>query len=223
MRSLFLILAILSLLGASTPAAAVEPSFYVHFGAGMGIPFLKNLDGELERQGDETVRPGYSFGVSLGRVFAERQWSLELHFAATFFPGFDYVSPQDSFPGKLRHYSYMAVLERHFRPEGRLIRPMLGAGIGFGQTSLISGGGQMVAPEALITGRIDSSIRSTMDLAIECSYYTGLQSKEFGGPFLENVSTDKVLDSDGNALKDAFRSLDFRIAFTFWLKQMGPQ
>jgi hypothetical protein len=221
--SLALVLALLGAALAARPAfaEAPEPAFYLHVSVGAGIPYLTNLDNELERQGNKPLRTGYSLGISLGRVFAERKWSLEAHFAATFFPNFDYTSPYDSFPGKLKHYAYMAVLERHFRPEGKLVKPVLGVGIGAGQVSLVTGGGSFFATEALITGRIDSSIRPTIDLSFECSYYAGLQSKEFTGPFLENVDTDNVLDSDGNTLKDTFRSLDFRIGFTFWLKQMG--
>jgi hypothetical protein len=223
--SLVLALSLLAstLVAGAADASAAEPVFYMHVVAGAGFPYLKNLDDELQLQGNRTVRTGYSGGISLGRVFFEREWSVELHFSATFFPNFDYTSPHDSFPGKLRHYSYMVVLERHFRPEGRLLKPVLGAGIGAGQVSLVTGGGSFIAPEALVTGRIDSSIRPSIDLSIECSYYTGLQEKEFGGPFLENFDTDRVVDSAGNTLKDTFRSLDVRIGFTFWLRQMGPQ
>jgi hypothetical protein len=222
-RTLFAILVILSTLGAPASPAAAEETFFLRIGAGASIPFLKSLDSELELQGNKTVSPGYGLGVSLGRAFAERQWSIEVHFATMFYPGFDYTNPLDSFPGKLRHYSYMAVARRHFRPEGTLFKPSIGVGIGYGLTNLVSGGGKLAAAEALLTGRIDSSIRGTIELAIECSYYTGLQSKEFGQAFLENVETDIVVDSSGNALKDTYRSLEIRIGITVWLRQMGPR
>jgi hypothetical protein len=61
---------------------------------------------------------------------------------------------------------------------------------------------------------------SGLDLALECSYYTGLQTKEFRTPFLENVNTDVVMNSSGGALEDTFHSLDVRIGLTFWLKPM---
>lgn len=223
MRKPALIFAILSLLGALASPVAAQEAFFLRISGGASIPSLKNLDNELELQGNKTVSSGYGLGVSLGRAFAERQWSIEVHFSAMFYPGFDYTNPEDSFPGKLRHYSYMVVARRHFRPEGTLFKPSLGAGIGYGLTNLVSGGGKLGAAEGLLTGRIDSSIRSNIELALECTYYAGLQSKEFGKAFLENFETDVVLDSSGNALKDTFRSLDFRIGMTVWLRKMEPK
>lgn len=223
MHKLLLIVAFLSLLGALASPAAAEDRFFLRIGGGVSEVSLKNLDAELQLQGNAKVAPGYSFAVSLGHTFAEEYWSIEGHFAAMFYAGFDYMCPSDSFPGKMRHYSYMLVLQRHFRPEGTIFKPSLGAGIGYGLTTLVSGGGKLGAAEAIIMGRIDSSIRSNIDLSLECAYYVGLQTKEFGSPHLENYEGDAVYDSAGDILKDRYRSIDVRLGIRVWLRQMAAQ
>ena len=114
----------------------------------------------------------------------------------------------------------MLVARHNFMSESERFRPTLGAGFGYGQTNLMAGGGKLGALEGLVTGRLDVAIRKNLDLAFECSYYAGLQKKEFGNPFLENVDTDVVQNSAGDALEDTFRSLDVRIGLTLWLKPM---
>ena len=207
----------------SAPLRADESKFYIRAGAGASFPNLKNLNTELERQGNKTVQTGYSFAVSFGRYLGEKAWSLELDFSMTYYPNFDYISPTDSFPGKLRHYNYVLVLNRYLWPNGTVFKPSIGAGLGYGTANLITGGGKIGAVEALVTGRIESSITSTIDLSLECTYYSGLSSKVFSNPFLENVDTDYIVDSSGHPLKDTFRSLDIRLGITVRLRQMGTQ
>jgi len=215
---LFILLAALS-----APLRADESNFYIRAGAGASFPSLKNLDSELEHQGNKTVQTGYSFVVSFGRYFGEKAWSLQLDFAAAYYPNFDYISPDDSFPGKLRHYNYMLTVYRYLWPNGTVFKPSIGVGLGYGTASLITGGGKIGAAEALVTARIESSITRIIDLSLECTYYSGLSSKTFSNPFLENVDTDYIVDSSGNPLKDTFRSLEARLGITVRLKQMGAQ
>ncbi|HVO77164.1 MAG TPA: hypothetical protein VMT60_04195 [Candidatus Bathyarchaeia archaeon] len=210
----------------SSPLSAAESSFFIRVGAGASTPSLKNLNAELERQGNKDVRTGYSFAVSLGRYFGGRAWSLEAHFSAMFYPNFDYTIKSDSlhsFPGKLKHFDYLLIAHRYLWPSGKLFKPSIGAGIGYGTAELLTGGGKIGAAEALLTGKIESEIRSNIDLSLECAYYTGLAQKTFGNPFLLNVDTDYVVDSSGKPLRDTFRSLDVRLGITVRLKQMGPQ
>ena len=212
----------------SAPLHAEESEFYIRVGAGASFPSLKNLNAELERQGNKTVQPGYSFAFSFGRYLGERAWSVELDFSVAYYPNFDYIIPGDSalahsFPGKLRHYNYMLVLNRYLLPNGTVFKPSVGAGLGYGTAGLITGGGKIGAVEALVTGRIESSITKTIDLSLECTYYSGLSSQVFSNPFLENVDTDYIVDSLGHPLKDTFRSLDVRLGITVRLRQMGNQ
>ena len=208
---------------------AADGRFFVRFGMGASVPSLTNLNNELALQKREKVEIGYGGGVFFGHTFFDERWSLELHFSTTFYPSFDYepydIDTTDAyhefFPATLKHYSYMLVARHNFMSDNDRFRPTLGAGIGYGQTSLAAGGGKLGALEGLVTGRLDVSIRSNLDLALECSYYAGLQTKEFRDPFLENVATDMVLNSAGKALEDTFRSLDVRIGLTIWLKPIA--
>jgi len=204
-----------------SPLLAAEGRFFVRIGTGASLPSLENLNAELALQGTEKVGAGYGLGVSLGHTFFEERWSLEAHFSAAFYPSFDYHNEYESgFTAELRHYTSMLVARHNFMSESERFRPTLGAGIGYGSTNLISGGGKLAAFEGLLSGRLDVAIRKNIDLAFECSYYTGLQTKEFRAPFLENVNTDVVMNSSGGALEDTFHSLDVRIGLTFWLKPM---
>jgi hypothetical protein len=212
-------LSILLLVAFCSPLLAADGRFFVRIGTGASVPYLKNLNDELALQNREKVGPGYGLGVSLGHTFFEERWSLELHFSAAFYPPFDYSNEyENGFTAKLRHYASLLVARHNFMSDSERFRPTLGAGIGYGQTNLISGGGRLGALEGLLTGRLDVSIGSNVDLALECSYYAGLQAKEFRAPFLENVDTDMVWNSAGGALEDTFRSLDVRIGLTLWLK-----
>ena len=214
-------LSILLLVVLCSPLLAAEGRFFVRIGTGASVPSLENLNDELALQGTGKVGPGYGLGVSLGHTLFEERWSLELHFTAAFYPPFDYHNDyENGFTAKLRHYATFLVPRYNFMSESERFRPTLGAGIGYGQTNLISGGGKLGALEGLVTGRLDVAIRKNLDLAFECSYYAGLQAKEFGNPFLENVDTDVVQNSAGDALEDTFRSLDVRIGLTLWLKPM---
>ena len=218
--SLLLLLAVLLALASS--ASAQEGKFFLHVGAGYSIPFLKNLNDELEHQGNAKVDPGYSLGISLGRTFSEMPWSVEAHFSTVYYPDFTYKNTNDSFVGKLRHYNYMAIVRWSVRPEGKLFKPTIGAGLGYGLTNLITGGGKLGAPEGVFTGRIDSEVGGNVDLSFECIYYAGMQSKRFENPFLKNVDTDFIVNNAGDPLEDKFYSLDFRVGITVWLKpRMG--
>ncbi len=223
MRTPSLILVLCSLFALASPTAAADDRFFLRAGAGASFPFLKNLNNELSLQGNAKVNPGYSLGISLGRTFAEMQWSLEAHFSTAFYPDFNYKNTSDSFVGKLRHYDYMGVLKRHLRPEGKAFRPTLGAGIGYGLTHLVTGSGKLAAAEALVMVTVGLSSRENIDISVECSCYAGLQRKKFENPFLQNFDTDVVKDSTGNPLGDRFNSLDIRIGITVWLKHGMPQ
>ncbi len=203
------------------PLRAADDRFFVRLGGGASVPSLKNLNAELALQGKEKVSFGYGGGVSIGHTLFEERWSLELHFAAAFYPAFDYENAHEFFPAGLNHYSFQLVARHNFMSDHERFRPTLGAGIGYGQTGLLAGGGKLGAPEGLVTGRLDVSIRSNLELAVECSYYAGLQTKKFGNPFLENYDTDVVQNSAGDALEDTFRSLDVRIGLTIRLKPMA--
>ena len=211
------------LLALASPASAQEGRYFLRAGGGYSIPFLGNLNDELENQGNSTVDPGYSLGISLGRRFSDSRFSVEGHFSTVYYPDFDYKNTTDSFTGQLRHYNYMAIVTWSVLPEGVLFKPVIGTGLGYGLTNLISGGGKLGALEAVFTGRIDSQVGENIELSFECIYYTGMKSEKFENPYLQNVDTDFVADSAGNPLEDTFNSLDFRFGITVYLKSRTQQ
>jgi len=217
------------LLAAIIPSSAgAEGRFFARAGVGPAFPSLENLDNELAVQGNEKVDMDISIGVSLGRTFLEDQWSLEAHFSAAFYPEFDYKAVKEDsvledFPGKLSHNNFMLIGRRHWRTEARWLKPSLGAGIGYGITSLISGGGKIGALEALGVFRVESAIRDNINLALEAVYHTGLQKKPFKNAHLENYESDGVYNSAGDWLEDKYDSFDIRLGITIWLKQRWPE
>lgn len=205
-------------LAACGPARAAERVF-LRAGVGGSVPFLKNLSNEMSIQGTDEPRPGYSFGVSLGRTLYEQRWSLEVHFSAAFYPNFDFTSATDSFPGRLQHYDYGLILRRSLLSEERRLQASLGAGLGYGVTNLISGGGKFDAFEAIVAGRVETRIQENINVSLEGIYYAGLQKKKYNEPFLASYDTDVVKDHLGNPLEDRFNSFDLRLGITVFLKQ----
>lgn len=216
-HAVVILIAALALAG-SGPAHAAERVF-LRAGVGGSVPLLKNLSNEMSLQGTDEPRPGYSFGVSLGRTLHERQWSLEVHFSAAFYPNFDFTSTTDSFPGHLQHYDYGIILRRNLLSEERRVQASLGAGVGYGVTNLISGGGKFDALEAIAVGRVETRIQENINISLEGIYYAGLQQKQYNEPFLANYDTDYVKDHLGNPLEDRFNSFDLRLGITVFLKQ----
>jgi len=200
-------------------SAAAEGRFFLRAGTGVSLPSLEGLENELGAQGGERLEPGLSLGVSLGRSFAENAWSVELYFAAAFYPEFIYDNDYEGFAGKLRHFEYLGIARRHWRTEAKWFRPSLGLGAGYGSTELISGGGKMGAARGLAAVRVESALAENVCLSLEGLYNVGLQTKAFSGPFLENVSSDAVLTSANVPLEDKYDSFDIRLGVTVWLKK----
>jgi hypothetical protein len=57
-----------------------------------------------------------------------------------------------------------------------------------------------------------------MDLFFELFYVQGISEKKFTSPFLENVSSDAVLDSSGEPLTDRYGAAGIRVGVTIWLR-----
>lgn len=215
----------LLLAAALAPSAAAEGRFFIRATAGPSFPSLENLENELVVQGGgEKVDMGVAGSVSLGHSFLEDRWTLEALFSAAFYPEFIYHAESgdsilEDFPGDLTHNSFMLVGRRHWLVNSRWFKPSLGAGIGYGLTNLIAGGGKMGAFEALATFRVESAIKENFNLALEAVYCTGLQKKPFKNAHLENFEDDGVYTSAGDWLEDKYDSFDIRLGITIWLKQ----
>lgn len=217
---LSLILSLAALAAFVRPAAA-EGRFFLRAGMGVSVPSLDNLENELGVQGEgETVDPGLSLGVSLGRSFADDAWSLEIYMAAAFYSDFIYYNTYEGFAGKLRHIDFMGIARRHWRTDAKWLRPSVGLGAGYGSTELISGGGRMGALQGLGAIRVESALTENLLIAVEGIYSFGLETKAFAGPFLENVDTDAVLISSGDPLEDKYDTYEIRLGITVWLPKM---
>lgn len=199
----------------------VERKYYLKADFGVSLPMLENLDNELEAQGNDGVEPGFGFGVSLGRTFADYKWTVELYFSISFYPEFAYLNEHEDFPGDLRHSGFGGYIKRRFRAEASSFIPTLGVGFGYGTTNLISGGGKLKGPEALAIFEIEAWTWGNKSLIFNCTYTLGLAEGTFKSPFLENVEGDVVQDSNGDPLSDRYSSLDVKIGILVWLTPPG--
>ncbi|UCF06845.1 MAG: outer membrane beta-barrel protein [bacterium] len=206
---------------------AEQDKFFLKANAGYNIPFLSNLSDELDRQGlGETVDPGYGLSLSLGRTFAGLKWAVEVQFSVAFFPEFQYQNDYDleekkeDFTGKLSHYSYAAILKYRPRPTARSFVPSIGAGLGYSNTYLISGGGKTHALEGIAIAQVETVIRDNISLLFEAAFHADITEDEFDNPYLENVPGDVVWDSNGNPLAGRFNSIEIHAGIVVWLKQL---
>jgi len=227
MRGLTLMLLPLLLLSTSPSNGRAESErIYIRFGGGYSRPVLGNLSDELDRQGDEEIKPGYCAAFSIGRTFVDKLLALEGFFSIGFHPDFYYNNRyegdeeniQEEFTGNLRHYSFALIGKVRLPQAGDRFIPYAGAGLGYGITQLISGGGKMNAFEAVALVQIESRLKDNIYLSIEGSYCTSLSEERLASPHLENVPSDAVYDSFGEPLDDRYSSFEMRIGFTVWLK-----
>jgi hypothetical protein len=208
----------------ASPAACQTDRFFFKAVAGYSLPSIPSLSDELETQGRESVQGGFSGAVALGRTLQEKRWAFEFHFGLSIYPAFHYENTYEDFKGDLSHYDFVLLFKRCLLPEAERIIPYVGAGAGYGVTNLISGGGKIQTFHALALIQIEAPVREHISLLAECAYSAALTEKRFEKPFLENVSGDFVLDSDGAPLEDRFSDLSLRVGIMVWLRpQIGPE
>lgn len=221
MRKLLSEFALLALLAPAALRAEAGPdNFYLKAGAGYSVPFLDALSGELELQGRGGVDPGYCFGVSLGRTLKRKSFALELHFVVSFYPEFDYGNEHENiFTGNLSHYGYSLVFRKRLPSPSRRLDVSLGAGLGYGRTNLISGGGKISTFEALAILHLEIPASRNAGVFLDATYCSGLQKDSFDNPFIENVPDDVIRDSSGDPLMDRFGAVEIKIGAVIWLKR----
>ncbi|MCK4235541.1 MAG: hypothetical protein KAX38_00380, partial [Candidatus Krumholzibacteria bacterium] len=188
----------------SDPCSGSHGKYYLKADLGYSLPSLPNLSSELEHQGIDGPQPGCCLSVALGRSFSEMNWSVEGYFSLSFYPEFDYLNDYEKFEGKLSHYLYAVILKRRILPGNRSISPSIGAGLGYGITNLITGGGKIGAFEALAVIQVEALLNDNIGLIIEGSYSSAFKKGRFEKPFLENIESDVVQDSEGKPIEDRF-------------------
>ncbi len=209
----------------SHPSEAGESKYFFRFAAGTSLPFIKNLSDELALQGQNSVSPGYSVGVSLGRAFMNNSWSLEGHISISRYPIFHYENnfPEDNdafqeFEGRLLHYGYFVILKKCFRPGKDKLVPYAGIGAGYGKLDLSSGGGKIDAPEIQVLLQLEHRVGSHVCILAECIWTPLISEEQYSSPFLVENDYDYIAGSNGQPLDDGFSSVDFRLGVKVWLK-----
>lgn len=202
----------------AAPCAAQTDRFFFKAVGGYSYPFLPNLSHELETQGQNAVQGGFGGCVALGRTLRDKRWALEFSLAVAYYPSFDYENEYEAFEGKASHYDFAVMFKRCLLPGSDRLIPYIGAGLGYGITNLISGGGKMQTIHALAMVQLEAPVNDTASFLLEAAYGAGLEKKTFENAFLENVPGDVVLDSSGAPLEDRFSAVSVRIGIMVWLR-----
>lgn len=215
---LFIIVLIALPVMLAAPCAGQIDRFFLKAGGGYSHPFLPNLSSELEVQGRGKVQGGFGGCISLGRTLWERQWAVEFYFAISYYPSFDYENEYDVFEGKMSHYDFAAIFKKCLLPDAERLIPYVGAGMGYGITNLISGGGRIQTVHALALAQLEAPVSDNISVLFEVAYGTGLDEDTFENAFLEDAPGDVVLDSSGAPVEDRFSAFNIRIGVMIWLR-----
>lgn len=196
---------------------------YLRANGGFSIPSMQNLSSELSLQGNKDLREGFGFGVSLGRTFGNGSYAVEGNLSVSLYPTVHYDNPYDTFSVNISHYNYSLIVQRRFRVESGIFIPSIGAGVGYGTTNLITGGGKASSMTLLFTGGIEYRFKNNTFLQLSALYIKSLKSDRFDKPFISNVESDAVYRSDGEALEDKFDSIELRLGIVVYLMNKKPR
>ncbi len=212
-----LIIVVLSLLATLVSHASSQDRPYLRANAGLSIPSMQNLSDELSLQGKEDLKDGFGFGVSLGRTFASGTYMVEGNLSVSIYQTIHYENPYDTFSVNITHYNYSILVLRRFRVESGSFIPSIGAGIGYGTTNLIRGGGKASSVTILLSGGIEHRLKNNIFLQLSALYIKSLKSDRFDSPFITNLETDAVYRSNGDPLEDRFDSIEIRFGMVVYL------
>ncbi|MCK4538181.1 MAG: hypothetical protein KAV42_05225 [Candidatus Krumholzibacteria bacterium] len=217
---LFIITTLIAVIPAMSSAR--ESRFYLKASGGGSYPMLPSLTTELSIQGNEALSTGYSFAVSLGKTFRNGGWAGEAWLTVSRYPSIHYQNNFEDFNANLSKYSYAFVFKRCLRPGSKSFVPWVGAGLGYGSASLVSGAVKLDGFEGLTLLQLEHRIKDNISLLVEGIYSISFSEKRFSSSFLETSHYDTILDSMENPLNDRFSSFDLRIGVTIWLKPPRP-
>ncbi len=202
----------------TVPAAAADSNVFFKSTVGGSYPFMQKLNNELKTQGRCDLSTGLSFSMSIGRLFANRKWGLELWFDFTRYQSFKYKNDYEDFEGDMTHYNYMLVGKRNLWPSNDIFRPYLGAGFGYGYTNISMAGGKIDGLQGMVLLQFESRIKDNITMFIESTFLTTFNKDKYDSSFLESSHYDAILDSNGDPLDERFTSIDLRIGIMAWLK-----
>ncbi len=214
-RTLFLSLIIfISLSAINSPGALAQDEgldFFIRVSGGYSAPELENLSGELTSQGSDELGDGYGISLSLGSSLMGSAWMAEATFSASFYESFFYQNEYEDFEGNLSHQRYGLIIWRDLMPGSSRFTPFAGAGLGYGTTKLISGGGKLGSFQWEALGGMQIRVKGNFSLLMEANYRSSFTGDTYDSPYLKNVEGDAVYDSGGSPLKDRYSSLELRI------------
>jgi outer membrane protein W len=218
-RSLLFAAAALALSVPPMPSSAADSNVFFKATAGGSYPFMENLGDELRTQGRSELTTGLSVGVSVGKLFSQRKWGLELWFDHSRYQSFKYENEYESFEGDMTHYNFMLVGKWNLRPASDLFRPYLGAGLGYGYTNIARAGGKIDGLQGMLLLQLESRIKDNLAFFVEGFFLSTFTRDKYDSSFLEGSAYDAILGSDGNPLDERFTSFDLRIGVLAWLKR----
>lgn len=195
-----------------------ETGVYLRAGLGAGKPLMETLSEELEKQGREMPEFGYVLPVSIGKKFLNEEVGAELIFSYSIIPGLRYKNDYEDFKESFGHYSFSFLIRKYLLPGKRQFSPSVGAGIGYGRSNLVSGGGRLESAELILSALIESEFRKNKQFFIEAVYTRALNTGTFEAAHIENVSGDIILDSLGNPLEENYSFFEIRAGISFYLK-----
>lgn len=225
MKRIFSLVVLLTLSAAAAGSKADQGRFFTKFTGGVCVPYLSGLDEELELQGRSGVDPGIAFAVSIGRTLLDDNIAVELSFNLSRHPTFYYNNGlegdlADEFYGKLTHYGFHLAAKKCFRPGSTRFVPYAGMGLGYGNTSLISGGGKIDGFESIAFIQLEHEVRENIRIIAEGMYCWAWTDKKYSSPFLEESDYDNIIDSNELPLEDRYSSIEFRVGVTILLKPL---
>ena len=210
--------ALLLIAALTAPAAAEDSNIFLKTTIGGSYPFMQNLNAELKTQGRCELSTGLSFSMSIGRAFSKHKWGLELWFDIARYQSFKYENVYESFEGDMTHYNYMLVGKRNLWPSNEIFRPYLGAGLGYGYTTISSAGGKLDGLQGMILLQFESRVKDNITMFLESTFLTTFDKDKYDSSFLESSAHDTILDSNGEPLNERFSTIDLRIGIQVWLK-----
>jgi hypothetical protein len=218
MRALPSAVVLLLMAALAVPASAMDSTVFLKATAGGSYPFMENLDSELKAQGRPGLSTGFSFSMSIGKLFVERRWGLELWFDLARYPSFKYENDYEDFAGDMTRYNFMLVGKRNLWPSSDIFHPYIGAGLGYGYTNIAMAGGKIQGVQGMVLLQFESQIKDNITLFLESSFMSTFGSDRYDSSYLESSNYDAILDSNGDPLDDRFASADLRIGIQAWLK-----
>ena len=140
-----------------------DTGVYLRVGAGAGRPLLDALSAELEKQGNQMPEQEFTLPVSIGKKFLDGSIGAEFIFSYSSTTNIKYKNNYKDFVGKLGHYSFSFLMRKYLLSGSNKFFPSIGAGVGYGRSNLVAGGGRLESAELIASALIEYEFRKNKD------------------------------------------------------------